>query len=192
MFDSLKEEILKCRICESKFGFEPHPVVFGNANAKIMHISQAPSLKVHNTLRPFDDASGKKLRDEWYHIDESVFYNPDNFYITAIGHCYPGKSPSGGDRLPPKICAEKWLKRELEVIQNQMYILVGGKAASYFFPGEDLTSLVFKNKEINGKPAYVIPHPSPLNIKWFKDNPIFLEERIHEIALEIHKVLGIR
>lgn len=163
----------------------------GNVNSKIIQISQAPSSNVHKTLKPFDDASGRKLRSEWYHIPDEVFYDPDNFYITSIAHCYPGKSPGGGDRLPPKSCAEKWLLKEIELVNNEIFILIGGKAAGFFFPKEDFTSLVFEDSTINGKPAYVLPHPSPLNVKWFKDNPEFLNSRVREIEETVHKVLGL-
>ena len=191
MLEQLREEILACRLCEEKFGFEPHPVMTGNANAKIMQISQAPSQNVHKTLKPFDDLSGKKLRNDWYCIPDEVFYNPNNFYITSIAHCYPGKSPSKGDRQPPKSCAKKWLKREMDSVQNDIYILLGGKAAEYFFPKHDFSSLVFEDQEINGKPAYILPHPSPLNVKWFKDNPHFLDVRVKEIRGIVHEILGV-
>ena len=191
MFTELKQEILNCRLCESKFGFEPHPIIMGNEHSKIMQISQAPSQNVHKTLKPFNDASGRKLRNEWYHISDEVFYNPDNFYIAAIAHCYPGKSPSGGDRLPPKSCAKRWLWREIELVDNEIFILLGGKAAAFFFPNEDFTSLVFKANSINGKPAYVLPHPSPLNAKWFKDHPDFLSSRVYEVEKAIHEALNI-
>lgn len=189
MFNKLKQEILNCRRCREKFGFEPHPVVMGNANSRIIHISQAPSQNVYNTLKPWNDASGNRLRNEWYHISDEVFYNPDNFYFTSIAHCYPGKSSNGGDRLPPKICAKTWLVREIEAVNNKMFILVGSKAADFFFPNKDFTSLVFKDHVINGKSAYVLPHPSPLNIKWFKDNPDFLNVRVKEIETKVHEVL---
>lgn len=188
-YRNLQEQIVDCRLCQETFGFQPHPIVSGNPNAKIMQISQAPSLSVHNTGKPFNDASGRRLRKEWYHIEDEVFYNPDNFYITSIAHCYPGKSASGGDRQPPKLCAETWLKKELDFVQNEIYLLIGGYAAKHFFPGQTITTLAFENKEINGKPAYILPHPSPLNIKWFKDYPDFLEKRIFEIDKEIHRVL---
>lgn len=191
MLEELKKEILNCRLCEERFGFEPHPIVTGNAHSKIMQISQAPSRNVHETLKPFNDVSGKKLRKEWYHISDEIFYNPDNFYIVSIAHCYPGKSPNGGDRLPPKSCAERWLLREIELVNNEIFILVGGTAANFFFPKEDLTSLVFKDNRINGKPAYVLPHPSPLNVKWFQDNPEFLISRVQQIEEAVHKVLGL-
>ena len=191
MFNEIKEEILKCRLCKEKFGFEPHPIVMGNPNSKIMQISQAPSQNVHKTLKPFDDASGKKLRNEWYCISDEIFYNPNNFYIASIAHCYPGKSSNGGDRLPPKMCARKWLIKEIECVNNEIFILLGGKSTDFFFPKQDFTTLIFKDNTINGKPAYVLPHPSPLNAKWFKDNPQFLESRIYEIREAIHKVLGV-
>lgn len=191
IFDELKQEILNCRKCRERFGFEPQPIVMGNANSKIIHISQAPSQNVHDTLKPWNDASGNRLRNEWYHISDEVFYDQDNFYFTSIAHCYPGKSSSGGDRLPPKICAKIWLVREIKAINNKMFILVGSRAADFFFPHEDFTSLVFKDHVINGKPAYVLPHPSLLNVKWFKDNPNFLNVRVKEIERKVHEVLGL-
>ena len=187
----LHHQILQCRLCEDAFGFEPHPVVQGSHNAKIMQISQAPSKKVHETGRPFNDASGKRLRGEWYHISDQDFYNPDNFYIVSMAHCYPGKAPGGGDRRPPKICSQQWLEKELALVNNELYIIIGGYAAAFFFQGEPLTALAFQDKRINGKPAYILPHPSPLNMKWFKDYPEFQEKRILKIRAEIHRILGL-
>lgn len=181
MFQTLKNEILQCNVCERGFGYRPHPIVFGCENARIMQISQAPSNNVHRTLRPFDDASGRRLRNEWYGIDEDTFYNPENFYITALAHCYPGKSPSGGDRLPPKCCAKMWLCREMDLVDNRIYILIGGRAADHFFPGIDYTELILSDRILNNKPAYILPHPSPLNAKWFKDHPEFLNQRVKVI-----------
>lgn len=187
----LQSRISQCRLCQDAFGFEPRPVVFGNQHAKIMQISQAPSKKVHETGRPFNDASGTKLRRDWYRISDEDFYNPDLFYIASMAHCYPGKAPGGGDRRPPKICSEQWLLKEMALVNNEIYILIGGIAAEIFFPGEKITSLAFEDKQINEKPAYVLPHPSPLNMKWFKDYPQFEEKRIFKIQKEVHKVLGI-
>ncbi len=185
----LHKEICACRQCQESFGFEPHPVVFGNADAKIMQISQAPSRSVHLTGKPFHDASGKRLRSEWYGISDEVFYQPDHFYIVSIAHCYPGKNPGKGDRRPPVSCADQWLSQELALVQNEIYILIGGYAAAYFFPRIPLTELVFQNLTLYGKPAYVLPHPSPLNRKWFQDHPAFARTRIKEIRRVIHTLL---
>ena len=186
----LEQDILACRRCEDRFGYAPHPIVFGNEHAKIMQISQAPSQNVHKTLRPFDDASGRKLRNEWYDIDEQTFYDPDHFYITALAHCYPGKSANGGDRLPPKICAGMWLRREMEWVDNRIYVIIGARAAHYFFPNADYTELIFNDQVLNGRPTYVLPHPSPLNVGWFKAHPEFISQRIQAIRDAVHSAIG--
>lgn len=67
-FRSLLEILKKCEICKEKFGFKPHPIFLGNENSKIVQISQAPSATVHQTLKPFTDQSGKKLKYEWNKI----------------------------------------------------------------------------------------------------------------------------
>ena len=188
-FDKLINNIKKCKMCQDRFGFEPHPVILGNINSKIVQISQAPSATVHNTLKPFTDMSGKRLKYEWYQIDDNTFYNPDNFYIVALSHCYPGKDKNGNDRMPPKICYEKWVKEELKYINNKIYILIGAKAAKVFFPKDNFNELVFKNNYINGKLTLVLPHPSPLNIKWFKEHPEFMDNRMIEIRKFIIKLL---
>lgn len=189
-YRELRRQIRECRACEELFGYEPRPILFGNADARIMQISQAPSRRVHETGKPFNDASGQKLRHDWYGITDEEFYNPDFFYIVSVAHCFPGKASGGGDRKPPKICAGKWLLQEMELVNNEIYILVGKYAADFFFPKSNFTDLIFEDQRLNGKPAYVLPHPSPLNVKWFLDHPAFEEKRIKEIRYEIHRILN--
>ena len=184
--ETLKKELFACRECRDLFGFEPRPVSMGNAGAKIVQVSQAPSVHVHNTGRSFNDISGRRLRNDWYRISEEVFYDPDVFYITSVGHCYPGKSKNKGDNPPPKICAQKWLSREIDLVRNELFILVGKAAADFFFPKSDFTELVFSDHVINGRPAYVIPHPSPLNVRWFKEHPEFEKKRMTCIRETVH------
>ncbi|OIO41949.1 uracil-DNA glycosylase [Candidatus Pacearchaeota archaeon CG1_02_31_27] len=188
-FAELAKEIKSCRECRSLFGFEPNPVVSGNQDAKILQISQAPSQNVHNTSKCFNDASGRKLRGEWYQIPDEDFYNGNNFYISAVGHCYPGKSPNGEDRKPPKKCADKWLKQEIKLVNSKIIVLIGRYSANYFFPNKDFSELIFNNQKIDDKLTIVLPHPSPNNQKWFKDHPDFETKRLPEIRKIIHNVL---
>ena len=190
--EELRSELLKCRECRELFGFEPRPVSMGNSCAPIFQVSQAPSVHVHRSGRSFDDISGRRLREKWYMISDETFYDPDIFYISSVGHCYPGRSKHKGDNPPPKICAQKWLRRETEAVDNEIFILVGKAAADFFFPKHEFTGLVFSDQEINGKPAYVIPHPSPLNVKWFKDHPEFERERVLEIRKAVHDTIAHR
>lgn len=189
-FLELKNEILKCRYCKRRFGFEPNPIFWGNEFAKIVHISQAPSKNVHKTNKPFNDFSGKRLRD-WYQVSEEIFYNPDLFYITAIAHCFPGKDKNGSDIKPPVECAQKWLLKGLSLVGNKIYLIVGKEAANFLFPNKNYAKLIFEDQLLNGKAAFVLPHPSPVNSKWFRDNPNFLTKRLPQIRKVIHKVLEI-
>ena len=187
--EKLQKEIRVCHDCVERFGYFPHPIAFGKKEAKIMQISQAPSKLVHETLRPFNDPSGKRLREQWYRISDDVFYDPTCFYITSIAHCYPGKAKNGGDQKPPKYCADKWLEKEMACVENEIYILIGRYAAHYFFPKENFTQMIFEDHWLNGKPTFILPHPSPLNMRWFKMYPQFEAERMPKIAEKIKEIL---
>lgn len=193
-FSFVKKGIKSCRKCKELFGFEPKPVVWGNENAKIVQISQAPSKSASDSGRPFtkgssSDKSGEILIHEWYGIDKETFYDENVFYITAIGHCYPGKDKNG-DRKPPKICADTWLKKELKYLQPELYIVIGRYAAGYLFPKKNFNDLVFSDQKLNNRLAMVLPHPSPANKKWFKDNPEFLTKRLPEIRKHVNKIVS--
>ncbi|CAG7649106.1 hypothetical protein PAESOLCIP111_05802 [Paenibacillus solanacearum] len=188
-FEELKEQIVACEACKAKFGFTPTPIFHGKEQSKIFQISQAPSHNVHLTKKPFNDQTGAKLKYKWYNITDDVFYDEDNFYITALSHCFPGKNARGGDNSPPLSCAKKWLVKELEMVNNRLFVIIGAKAAQFLFPQDRFEDLVFKNSTLHQKPAIVLPHPSPLNVKWFKDHPQFEEKRLPEIREMIWSVL---
>lgn len=188
---ALHEQLAACRHCQAQFGYEPHPIVWGAPGAKIMQISQAPSLNVHELGRPFADLSGKRLRQQWYWVSEEQFYDKSLFYITTVGHCFPGKGRNNYDKKPPRCCYEMWTRKEIELMDScELYILVGQEAASRIFPGRKLSDLAFEDLTLNGKPCFVLPHPSPLNRKWFMDHPAFLEERMPKIRKAVHDVIG--
>ncbi len=188
--EQLHKQILACRLCRDKFGFEPRPFVWGKANAKIMQISQAPSLRVHRSGKPFDDVSGQRLR-QWYGIDEAQFYDQSQFYITSIAHCYPGKTRRGTDRHPPVSCARLWLEREIRLVHNEIFIIIGSVAARYFYQDRDFTSLVFDNHlMLRNKPAMVLPHPSPANWHWLAAHKDFETQVLPGVRQIIHRTLN--
>ncbi len=110
--------------------------------------------------------------------------------MSSVAHCYPGKDEKGRNRKPPLFCAQIWLKRELEVVEARMYIVIGSLAAKYFYPDRRFDDLVFSdNLTIRGKPAIVLPHPSPLNKYWLGRNPQFETQRIPKIQEIVKQVL---
>ena len=98
--------IRKCEVCRLYLPLGPRPVVQLSAVSKIVIIGQAPGRRVHETGIPWNDASGKKLR-QWMGVNEEEFYDPAIFSILPMGFCYPGKGVSGD--LPPRPeCAPLW------------------------------------------------------------------------------------
>lgn len=185
--EKLQAQLRACRHCEGML--EPRPVVHGNPGAPILQVSQAPGKKVHETGIPFNDASGRRLRQDWYQISDAQFYDPDLFYITSMGHCYPGKGKTG-DKKPPRCCFDLWIRREIELKSGtRMMLVIGREAASRLFPKREFTELVFQDQEYDGIPCYVLPHPSPLNVRWFRMHPEFETQRMPVIREKLHQVL---
>ena len=185
--EKLQAQLRACRHCEGML--EPRPVVHGNPGAPILQVSQAPGRKVHETGIPFNDASGRRLRQNWYQISDAQFYDPDLFYITSMGHCYPGKGKTG-DKKPPRCCFDMWTRREIELKPGtRMMLVIGREAASRLFPKREFTELVFQDQGYDGIPCYVLPHPSPLNVRWFRMHPEFESQRMPVIREKLHQVL---
>lgn len=185
--EKLQAQLRACRHCEGML--EPRPVVHGNPGAPILQVSQAPGKKVHETGIPFNDVSGRRLRQDWYQISDAQFYDPDLFYITSMGHCYPGKGKTG-DKKPPRCCFDMWTRREIELKPGtRMMLVIGREAASRLFPKREFTELVFQDQEYDGIPCYVLPHPSPLNVRWFRMHPEFETQRMPVIREKLHQVL---
>ena len=185
--EKLQAQLRACRHCEGML--EPRPVVHGNPGAPILQVSQAPGKKVHETGIPFNDASGRRLRQDWYQISDAQFYDPDLFYITSMGHCYPGKGKTG-DKKPPRCCFDMWTRREIELKPGtRMMLVIGREAASRLFPKREFTELVFQDQEYDGIPCYVLPHPSPLNVRWFRMHPEFETQRMPVLREKLQQVL---
>lgn len=185
--EQLLTELKACRLCEGKL--EPRPVWHGSIHAPILQVSQAPGKKVHESGIPFSDQSGRRLRESWYQVSDAEFYDPDLFYLTSVGHCFPGKAKSG-DRKPPRCCYDRWVSRELALKPDtELILVIGREAADRIFPGKAFTDLVFQDQQLNGVPCFVLPHPSPLNVRWFKAHPEFERDRIPVIRQAVHAVI---
>jgi uracil-DNA glycosylase len=183
---TLLNKIRGCEVCKDHLPFGPRPVVQFSKQSKIIIIGQAPGRRVHETGIPWNDASGRKLR-EWMGIDETAFYDPDIFALMPMGFCYPGKGISGD--LPPRPeCAPLWHTQILENLPNVSLILLIGQYAQRYYLKKNckinLTETVKNYKEY--LPKYIpLPHPSPRNQNWLKINPWFKEDVIPELQKKI-------
>lgn len=180
----LSRDITACTHCEKHLPHGPRPVVQLSQSSKIIIIGQAPGRRVHETGIPWNDASGRNLRN-WLAVDEQTFYNAALFTIMPMGFCYPGKGKSG-DLAPRKECAPLWHPEILSRIKSKPLILLIGQYAQRYYLNTrcngNLTETVMHFQ--NYLPQYFpLPHPSPRNQNWVKINPWFMEEVIPNLRL---------
>ena len=178
----LISEITKCTVCAESLPLGPNPVVSFEKSAKVLVIGQAPGTKVHASGVPWDDASGKRLRD-WMGIDNDTFYDQTKIAIVPMGFCYPGKGKSGD--LPPRPeCAPLWHERILKILPEvSLTLLIGNYAQGYYLGDTKKKTLTETVRDFKNYLPKFLPlvHPSPRNQIWMKKNPWFEIEVIPEL-----------
>ena len=187
--ETLLTEVRACTICTG-LPLGPKPLLQADSAAQILLVGQAPGSKTHEKGRPFDDVSGKRLRD-WLGVTEEQFYDPRLFAIIPMGFCFPGTG-KGGDMPPRPECAPAWRQPLLDALPNIRLTLVLGQYAMNWHLADrrsrTLTDTVKRWREFWPE-LLPLPHPSPRNIRWFKANPWFetdvipvLQDRVRELT----------
>jgi len=188
--DGLLQQIRACRICAGQLPHEPRPVLRATTSARLLIVGQAPGTKAHASGIPWDDQSGKRLR-QWMGITPEIFYDESKVAIVPMGFCYPGKGRSGD--LPPRPeCAQHWHQQLLSLLPNiQLTLLVGKYAQDYFLGASanpTLTETVTAWADY--LPAYMpLPHPSPRNQFWLRRHPWFEQEAVPVLQQLVAEVL---
>ena len=169
-------EIRACQHCAATLPLGPKPVLRAGTSARMAIVGQAPGTRVHASGVPWDDASGKRLR-QWLDLDSEQFYDESHIAIVPMGFCYPGKGKSG-DLPPSPECAPLWHDRLFaQMPQLELVLLVGSYAQKHYLDHsrETLTQRVQRWSDF-GPRYFPLPHPSPRNTLWLRRNPWFEEE----------------
>lgn len=165
------------------------PVFQLSPEARILIVGQAPGKKVEETRIPFNDKSGEKLM-QWLGIDRDTFYS-DRIAILPMDFYYPGKGKTGD--LPPRdFIAREYHEELLSLMPGlRLKILIGSYSTRYYLgkrAERNLTETVRNYRAY--LPAYFpIVHPSPLNFRWQRKNPWFLEEVIPALRERVGQLL---
>lgn len=188
MDNSLLKDIRKCDFCLQKLPLSPRPILQFSKNCNITVIGQAPGLKAHESDKPWNDASGDRLRN-WLGVSGEDFYDTSKFALMPMSFCYPGKGKSG-DLPPIRECAPLWHDKVFNYIENpKITLLVGSYAQNYYLKD---------NKSLTERCRYwrdylndyiVLPHPSPRNNIWLKKNSWFESEVIPDVREYISEIL---
>jgi len=173
---ALLRAVRGCTLC-TDLPLGPGPLLQAAPGARILIAGQAPGRITHERGIPFDDASGKRLR-EWLGVDEATFYDAGKIAILPMGFCYPGTG-SGGDLPPRPLCAETWRAKLLAALAEvELTLAIGQYAQAWHLgdtQGRTLTETVRDWREHWPK-LLPLPHPSPRNNRWLAKNPWFAEE----------------
>jgi uracil-DNA glycosylase len=186
----LLARIRRCEECRAHLPLGPRPIVVADARARILIVGQAPGRRVHESGVPWDDPSGDRLR-EWLGVDARTFYDPRLFAIVPMGFCYPGTT-SSGDAPPRPECAPLWHGPLLERLPAVELTLLLSRYAHEAYLGErrkaTLTETVRAFRDYTPR-RLPLPHPSPRNNRWLKQNPWFQAEVLPWLRRRVRRVL---
>ena len=162
-FKKLEEKIIACQKC-SLWKSRKNPVVgFGNTNAEILFVGEAPGYYEDLRGYPFVGKAGKIL-DE---LLNSIGLKRDEVYIANILKCRP---PDNRNPLITEIksCKEH-LDKQIELIQPKIIVPLGKFACSYIlekfgFQQENISKIhgkIFQKNTLIGQ-VTIIPmyHPA--------------------------------
>src|SRR5438477_3599754 len=154
----------QCRRCPRIF---PPPVSGGSVVSKVMLVGQAPGVREPVLGKPFAWTAGRTLFgwfDQFCHLNEAEVRS--RIYFAAVCRCFPGKTTSGGDRVPApdeiRNCAT-WMNDEIDLLQPELVVPVGKLAIAQFLPFEKLDEVVGRSFRLrrNRRAIDLIPLPHP-------------------------------
>lgn len=178
-----------CKLC-TNLPLGPKPIFQLHPEARILVAGQAPGRKTHLKGIPFDDPSGDRLR-LWMGLEREEFYNEKNIAILPMAFCYPGTGKSG-DFPPPVQCADHWRTKLLKLLPNiQLTLIIGQYALNWHLVNKQEKTLT---ETVSQWQSYwpdmlPMPHPSPRNNRWLKNNPWFADEVLPKLKIQITSIL---
>lgn len=190
-FSTLLQSVRACTLCVG-LPLGPNPILQASSKSRILIAGQAPGRIAHARCRPFDDPSGDRLR-AWLGVDRDTFYDPDCFALIPMGFCFPGTG-KGGDLPPRPECAPAWRQKILDGMPKvQLTILLGQYANRWHLKdqcGKNLTETV-ANWKTFWPELMPLPHPSPRNIRWLKQNPQVDAEMLPKLKRRVAEILDL-
>ncbi len=189
--DTLLTEIHACRVCEAYLPLGPKPVLRASSTARVLIVGQAPGRRVHETGIPWNDPSGDRLRI-WLGMTREQFYDERHIAIVPTGFCYPGSGPRG-DAPPRPECAPLWHPPLRALMPHiRLTLLIGQYAQAYYLQTRRKKSL---RETVQAYRDYLpeclpLPHPSPRNQLWLKQNPWFETEVVPILKARVAAALA--
>ena len=156
---NLHEKWTKECTCELRKTATQAVLGYGNPNADIIFIGEAPGKKEDELGLPFVGAAGKFLDG----MLKEIKLKREDVYITNIVKYRP---PNNRDPLPEeKAACRTWLLEEIKIISPKLIVFLGRHAMNNFFPELKIGSahgklITKKVKDIDTKYFFPLYHPA--------------------------------
>jgi len=182
------DRLRQCRRCPR---MQSTPVSGGPVVSDVMLVGQAPGPREPVLAKPFAWTAGRTLF-RWFEqfcgIDETELRT--KIYFAAVCRCFPGKTSTGGDRVPaPDEIANcsTWLDQEIQILRPRLLIPVGRLAITQFVKCPSLEAVIGRGFRVEraGREFDLIPLPHPSGASpWPKIPPgkALLEKAMRKIA----------
>ncbi|MFQ6085785.1 MAG: uracil-DNA glycosylase [Candidatus Bathyarchaeia archaeon] len=152
--ERLTREIRSCLLCDlSKTRNKAVPGE-GRIDARIMFVGQAPGREEDSQGRPFVGRAGRFLNG----LLSEIGVKREDVYITSVVKCYPPRN-----RLPRKgeiEACRPYLSRQLELIDPEIVVLLGGVAVETLLGMSGLKGAVGRTLRRGGRRLFVTYHPA--------------------------------
>ena len=180
--------LVQCRRCPR---MQSTPVSGGPILSEVMFVGQAPGPREPALQKPFAWTAGRTLflwLQRFCGLTEAQVRT--KIYFAAVCRCFPGKTPSGGDRVPApdevRNCST-WLDEEIGILRPRLIVPVGRLAIAQFIECPSLEAIVSRRFRVEraGHKFDLIPLPHPSGASpWPKIPPgkALLESALRKIA----------
>ncbi len=126
----------------------------GPGDAEALFIGEGPGMQEDRVGRPFVGPAGQFL-DEML---GSVQMTRSGVFVTNVVKCRP---PENRDPTPDEIAAcAPYLTRQIALIQPKVVVTLGKHSMSRFFPGEQVSKIHGRLRNIGGQPVLPLYHPA--------------------------------
>lgn len=154
---ALAATVAACTRCRLAQGRQTVVFGFGNPDADLMLIGEAPGAEEDRQGLPFVGAAGELLTK----IIQAIDTRREDIYITNILKCRP---PGNRDPLPDEVAACRgYLERQIDLIQPKVIVALGKIAAQTLLGNESpIGQMRGQWYRVKGIPAMVTYHPAAL------------------------------
>lgn len=126
----------------------------GNPESEIVFIGEGPGRVEDEQGRPFVGPAGQLLAK----LLANIGFKREEVYITNVIKCRP---PGNRDPSPTEVAEHHdFLRRELELIQPKLIVLLGRHALHWFLPSEQISQCRGKAKRQGQYVYFPLYHPA--------------------------------